>query len=119
MVQMSESMAYQVKQIRDKVVKSIIELMESHNVTEVDFMLDFLGRDCEDDEYDVDWVKANRIWCATRHTDYSFVSSIELDKYSDDCLTIYAEGEDFTCNNVNRSVELYIDILARLELMWK
>lgn len=101
---------------------SIVNLMKSKGVTEVNLMRDQEGRDEYDDDYDENWAYDNRVWvdCYGKYlNEVGYVSEVKIGK--GDTILLTAEGEDDTYPDdyVSHTTGIYIDVLGRLETILK
>lgn len=107
-----------LNEVHTLVHNSIVNLMKSKGVTEVNLMLDKEGRDFNDDDYDEDWAYDNRVWvdCYGKYSnEIGYLSEVKLGK--NDTLLFTAEGENDTYDDdyVSLSTGKYIDVLEQLE----
>ena len=108
--------------LSNKVTESIVSLMKSNGVTEVDFTLDSEGRASDDEEYDEDWVMDNRVYTVCFGKYYAlegYVSKVKVLDCGLDLTSMPLEDDvEYSHDYTDTSCGVLIDVLDRLEKMF-
>lgn len=116
----SKELFKSMNEIHKAAMRGIVTLMKSHDCKCANFLVDQNGNGPDDDGFDEDYERENRVWAKCYDGYYGttegYITNVSLDK--DYKIVLCAEGEtSYSDDEICPETELFLNILERLEMM--